>query len=378
MAPQPARGSGPTIQQQRRRSLIDATMTAIAEHGFSGLTLQRIAGRANLTAGTVNFYFTSKEALLFETLETVAEEFEQTVTQALNAAGADPAARLRAALFASFAPELIEPRKVAVWYAFMAEARARADYQRICGQRDGKFTQMLVAHCRAVIASGPPLISIDAQAVAYAISGLIDGLWQDILFSGGSADVAAARDSCLAFLASVFPWAYSMPPGCGGTRGLSTNGKREVSTVVRADSTHLSELGRLFDLYRQFYQQSADEPLARNYIAERLANADSVIFMALDARGRGLGFTQLYPALCSVATRPFFVLYDLYVDREVRGQGIGRALMERAREHAVSSGASRIDLETSVDNTAGQSLYASLGYQRDQDFYKYSLEVAAG
>ena len=42
---------------------------------------------------------------------------------------------------------------------------------------------------------------------------------------------------------------------------------------------------------------------------------------------------------------------------------------------AKKSGASRIDLETAIDNTSAQALYESLGYQRDTEFYKYSLEL---
>jgi len=49
--------------------------------------------------------------------------------------------------------------------------------------------------------------------------------------------------------------------------------------------------------------------------------------------------------------------------------------MNRALVMAKKSGASRIDLETAIDNTMAQGLYESLGYQRDKAFYKYSLEV---
>ena len=52
----------------RRHLLIDATISAIAEFGLSKLTLAKISSIAGLTAGTVNFYFDSKEALLLETL----------------------------------------------------------------------------------------------------------------------------------------------------------------------------------------------------------------------------------------------------------------------------------------------------------------------
>jgi len=100
-----------------------------------------------------------------------------------------------------------------------------------------------------------------------------------------------------------------------------------------------------------------------------------VIFLAEDESGRAIGFTQMYPALCSVAMARYWVLYDLFVDRAARGAGVGRMLMERARAHAVESGALRIDLETAVDNTIGQALYESLGYVRETQFHKYSLNL---
>ena len=51
----------------RRRLLIEATILAISSHGFSNVTLGKIAGLAGLTAGTINFYFDSKQSLLLET-----------------------------------------------------------------------------------------------------------------------------------------------------------------------------------------------------------------------------------------------------------------------------------------------------------------------
>jgi ribosomal protein S18 acetylase RimI-like enzyme len=49
--------------------------------------------------------------------------------------------------------------------------------------------------------------------------------------------------------------------------------------------------------------------------------------------------------------------------------------MNKALQQAKEIGASRIDLETAIDNTNAQALYESLGYERDSDFYKYSLEL---
>ena len=72
------------IQRERRKLLIDATITAIAEFGLSKLTLAKIGSIAGLTAGTVNFHFKSKESLLLETLNFVSEEFDQSIAKALE------------------------------------------------------------------------------------------------------------------------------------------------------------------------------------------------------------------------------------------------------------------------------------------------------
>ena len=75
------------IQQKSRSLLIEATITAIAEFGLSQLTLAKISSIAGLTAGTVNFHFDSKEALLLETLNFVSEEFDQSLASALKKSG---------------------------------------------------------------------------------------------------------------------------------------------------------------------------------------------------------------------------------------------------------------------------------------------------
>ncbi len=49
--------------------------------------------------------------------------------------------------------------------------------------------------------------------------------------------------------------------------------------------------------------------------------------------------------------------------------------MDKATEFAKSEGYDRLELSTATDNFIGQSLYESLGYERDNDFYHYSLEI---
>lgn len=146
-------------------------------------------------------------------------------------------------------------------------------------------------------------------------------------------------------------------------------------TIVRAGEEHLDDLARLFDAYRQFYEQAPDLEGARAYLGERLANDDSVVFLAL-REGEALGFTQLYPSFGSVQMGPLWILYDLYVIPEARRQGVGRALLERARRFGTETGAVRLELSTAIDNGPAQALYESLGWVRDTEFTFYELELA--
>jgi len=55
-------------------------------------------------------------------------------------------------------------------------------------------------------------------------------------------------------------------------------------------------------------------------------------------------------------------LAELYVVPALRGQGIGRALMEAAIETARAEGATHMDLGTGEDDVAARGLYESLGF----------------
>ena len=143
--------------------------------------------------------------------------------------------------------------------------------------------------------------------------------------------------------------------------------------IYRATLDELDSTALLFDKYRQFYEQAPDYDGCRDYLQARLENDESVIFVAQDGSGKLVGFTQLYHTFCSVARAPIIQLYDLFVDSPARRQGIGRSLMNQATAYAKASGASRLQLETGIENRQAQALYESLGYERDVRFYTYHL-----
>ena len=138
-----------------------------------------------------------------------------------------------------------------------------------------------------------------------------------------------------------------------------------------ATLSDVGEIAILFDAYRQFYQQAADLNLAVTFIRERIQKNESVILVA-EINNHLIGFCQMYPTFCSVAAASIYILYDLFVLPEIRKSGAGKALLLAAEHHAAREGFARMDLTTAKTNLRAQSLYESLGWIRDEDFYTYS------
>src|SRR5258708_16166161 len=89
----PMARNGP-IRDQRRRELIQATIAVIARHGYSSTTVARVAKKAGVSTGLMNFHFDSKDRLFRATFDFLAAEYQQVWDRNLAAADVAPAARV--------------------------------------------------------------------------------------------------------------------------------------------------------------------------------------------------------------------------------------------------------------------------------------------
>jgi len=145
--------------------------------------------------------------------------------------------------------------------------------------------------------------------------------------------------------------------------------------VRRASLADVDLIVPLFDAYRQFYEQTPDLALARQFLRERLERDQSVIFLAQRPDGSAIGFTQLYPSFSSASAQRIFILNDLFVDPGARHGGVGKRLLDAAADFGRSAGAIRLTLSTAHANTAAQALYESQGWRRDEVFRSYHLAL---
>ena len=144
--------------------------------------------------------------------------------------------------------------------------------------------------------------------------------------------------------------------------------------ITRATKGHYKDVGALFDLYRQFYKYKTNLKASTKYIKDRINQNESFIFICFYKK-EPAGFVQLYETFDSLNINKKLILYDLYVDRKYRKNGIGRKLMNEAKKLAKFKKIQNIELSTAKNNKKAQSLYESLDYKRDKEYYNYFLEL---
>lgn len=136
----------------------------------------------------------------------------------------------------------------------------------------------------------------------------------------------------------------------------------------------LNELTRLFTAYRAFYKKEPDIENAKEFLKDRITYNESEIFAAFSGN-RMAGFVQLYPLFSSLRMKRFWLLNDLFVAEEFRGQGFSIALIERTKELCRQSDACGFMLETAKSNIIGNQLYQKMGLHLDKEYNVYNWEI---
>jgi TetR/AcrR family transcriptional repressor of bet genes len=191
-------------KQRSRQKLITATINSIAKHGFADTTLARVSAGAGLSRGIVNFHFRSKDALFLEALKFLSREYRKNWYRAFDEAGPTAAEKLEAVLMADFEPPISNRNRIAAWYAFYGEAKARPTYMNACTEIDDIEFGTLGELSRTIIEEGG-YEDRDPDLIVQGISALGEGLWLDLLISPHTNDLKKSKKTMRLFLATLFP-----------------------------------------------------------------------------------------------------------------------------------------------------------------------------
>ena len=130
----------------------------------------------------------------------------------------------------------------------------------------------------------------------------------------------------------------------------------------------------LFDAYAAFYKTTVGVEAKAAVWAWIFADTPEFwCDLAVDDQGQALGMVQYQLMHRSLSGQKVCYLSDLYVRPDVRGGGVGRALIDHVIGFAKAQGISNVRWLTQEFNYAGRRLYDS--YRPKSDFILYSVPV---
>jgi TetR/AcrR family transcriptional repressor of bet genes len=177
------------MEAERRRSLIDATVDAIHERGYSDVTMAQIARRAGVSGGLVHHYFGSKDLLLAATMRHLLTELGREIREGL-ARAETPRERISAIIAGNFAVDQFRPAVIAAWLAFYVQSRTTAGNSRLLRIYAARLASNLTHNLRAFLPRS------EALRVAEGTASMIDGVWIRQALSEARTD----RDAAIAMV----------------------------------------------------------------------------------------------------------------------------------------------------------------------------------
>ncbi|AAG19205.1 MULTISPECIES: TetR family transcriptional regulator C-terminal domain-containing protein [Halobacterium] len=169
--------------------LMQATYSALREHGYVDLTIKRIADEYGKSTAAVHYYYDTKEELLAAFLDYLLEEFVASIRAVETTA---PETRLSLLLDEL----LVDPQPNQALSVALLEMRAQAPYNepfRERFQQNDEYTRFML---KSVISHGideGAFEAVDADHVARSLMTIVDGARTRSVVHGDPSALAAGR-----------------------------------------------------------------------------------------------------------------------------------------------------------------------------------------
>ncbi|WP_374381313.1 transcriptional regulator BetI [Dongia sp.] len=173
------------IRDVRRRDMQRAAFDILAEEGFHGLTLAKVAERLGMSRGLLHHYFADKDELLEAAVrfgnrmisEDVAERLRQCRT---------PQERLGIIFAGNFDESIYLAERAKYWVSYCAQATFSHRFSRLIRIQNARMHSNLMHELKQLTDAA------HAAEIAAIISMLMDGMWTRMGVTGNYPEKPAA------------------------------------------------------------------------------------------------------------------------------------------------------------------------------------------
>ncbi len=142
---------------------------------------------------------------------------------------------------------------------------------------------------------------------------------------------------------------------------------------IRRDE--LEEALPLIAGYQRFYLAEPDDERNVRFFSRFLAPSEEGLLLGAWVEGKLVGFATIYWTHSSTRADDIGLLNDLFVSDDVRGTGVGRALIRASADAARAAGKAHLEWFTAIDNDRAQRLYDSMPEAERSAWYAYEIDL---
>ena len=186
----------PSVEEQRREEVLEATWDLIIEVGYGRVRVADIAERMGMSTGTIHYYFDTKEDVLDAAFRFAVEDSRHRSEDALAGIG-DPWERL-VALIEAHLPRGDARREWVIWLQLWSEASVRPRLRALNEDDYGRWIDLVEGIVRDGQERGV-FRTIPARDFVVGLLTMMDGLVIQCLMGSHEVDLDRLRDLLVGF-----------------------------------------------------------------------------------------------------------------------------------------------------------------------------------
>ena len=187
------------LPEDRRKTLIDATLACLAREGTAGLSIRKISKEAGISIGLINHHYAGKDELIGAAYETFSLSHLDATRQRIAKAGADPRARLSAYIQGLLSAPMLQQGTLRVWVVFWSIIENSAPMMDVHDRTYAEY-RALLATLMAEAGTAIAAPEVDTRLAAIALTAMLDGLWLEWCLDPDNFEPAEAVQLCEAWV----------------------------------------------------------------------------------------------------------------------------------------------------------------------------------